>query len=246
MDSLMVDCFARSVGFGCSVPDYFLITEHGPVGVDVKPYQRLAKPVVVFASTWTRLAVESRGWRYEVWSEPPEAELENIRFLAGFRREWLLAPDLLDELRCADLDGVPLGEAAERLPGRPEPCVRAVIHHLLHFLKWCKTSGIEVSNHLKWIANEFPVTLLKVGVGLAVKGLFSEGEAVGETVLTQTGRRTTHLDMPPFTIDTEQGRAGASCSWRWNSASSWQTSVRMLADELSDCLFARRPGTSAL
>lgn len=113
------------------IPDYFLITEHGPVVVDVKPYQRLAKPVVVFTFAWTRLAVESRGWRYEVWSEPPEAALENIRFLAGFRREWLFAPDLLDELRRADLDGVPLGEAAERLPGRPEPCVRAAIHHLL-------------------------------------------------------------------------------------------------------------------
>ena len=34
----------------------------------------------------------------------------------------------------------------------------------------------------------------------------SEGGAAGDTVLAQTGRRTTRLDMPPFTIDTEQGR----------------------------------------
>jgi hypothetical protein len=113
------------------IPDYFLITEQCPVVVDVKPHQQLAKPVVAFTFAWTRRAVESRGWRYEVWSEPLEAELENIRFLAGFRREWLFAPDLLDELRRADVDGVTMGEAAERLPGRPEPCVRAAIHHLL-------------------------------------------------------------------------------------------------------------------
>ncbi|MEH0655043.1 TniB family NTP-binding protein [Streptomyces scabiei] len=34
--------------------------------------------------------------------------------------------------------------------------VRLLVLDDLHFLKWRKTSGIEVSNHLKWIANEFP------------------------------------------------------------------------------------------
>jgi hypothetical protein len=43
--------------------------------------------------------------------------------------------------------------------------VRVLALDDLHFLKWRKTSGIEVSNHLKWIANEFPVTLLMIGVG---------------------------------------------------------------------------------
>ncbi|WP_424183589.1 hypothetical protein ACOBQX_16515 [Actinokineospora sp. G85] len=42
----------------------------------------------MFVFDWTRQAVESRGWRYEVWSEPPHAELENVRFLAGYRRDW--------------------------------------------------------------------------------------------------------------------------------------------------------------
>jgi hypothetical protein len=122
--------------------------------------------------------------------------------------------------------------------------VRLLILDDLHFLKWRKTSGIEVSNHLKWIANEFPVTLLKVGVGLADKGLFSEGEATGDTVLAQTGRRTTRLDMPPFTIDTEQGRR----HWRRLLLALEQRIVLadtypgMLADELSDYLFARSTG----
>ncbi|WP_405467203.1 AAA family ATPase [Streptomyces canus] len=122
--------------------------------------------------------------------------------------------------------------------------VRLLILDDLHFLKWRKTSGIEVSNHLKWIANEFPVTLLKVGVGLADKGLFSEGEAIGETVLAQTGRRTTRLDMPPFTIDTEQGRR----HWRQLLLALEQRIVLaeaypgMLANDLSDYLFARSTG----
>lgn len=122
--------------------------------------------------------------------------------------------------------------------------VRLLVLDDLHFLKWRKTSGIEVSNHLKWIANEFPVTLLKVGVGLAAKGLFSEGEAGGETALAQTGRRTTRLDMPPFTIDTDQGRA----HWRRLLLALEQrivladTHPGMLADDLSDYLFARSTG----
>ncbi|QMU74382.1 TnsA-like heteromeric transposase endonuclease subunit [Streptacidiphilus sp. P02-A3a] len=113
------------------VPDYLLITEQGPVVVDVKPSRRLDQPEVAFVFEWTRQVVESRGWQYEVWSEPPAAELENIRFLAGYRRDWLFSPELLDELRRAELDGVSLGEAVHSVPGRPEPHVRAALHHLL-------------------------------------------------------------------------------------------------------------------
>ncbi|MFF6911778.1 TnsA-like heteromeric transposase endonuclease subunit [Streptomyces sp. NPDC012466] len=113
------------------IPDYFLATEHGPVVVDVKPRRRWSKPVVAFTFAWTRQAVESHGWRYEVWCEPPETELDNIRFLAGYRRDWLFSPDLLQEVRRADLDGVTLGEAGRRVLGRAEAQVRAAIHHLL-------------------------------------------------------------------------------------------------------------------
>ncbi|MGI5423719.1 hypothetical protein [Streptomyces sp. CA-179760] len=86
--------------------------------------------------------------------------------------------------------------------------------------------------------------MLKVGVGLTDKGLFSEGEAAGDTALAQTGRRTTRLDMPPFTIDTEQGRR----RWRQLLLALEQRIVLadahpgMLADELSDYLFARSTG----
>ena len=53
--------------------------------------------------------------------------------------------------------------------------VRVLVIDDLHFLEWRNSSGIEISNHFKYIANEFPVTLMFIGVGLAARGLFSEG-----------------------------------------------------------------------
>ncbi|MFZ3562740.1 TnsA-like heteromeric transposase endonuclease subunit [Streptomyces sp. BH097] len=127
------------------VPDYFLDTERGPVVVDVKPRRRLADPEVASTFTWTRQVLTELQWHYEVWSEPPAVELENIRFLAGFRRERLFAPDLLDELRGIDLEGVPIGTTAVRLPERAEPCVRAAVHHLL----WRRELATDLTDRLR-------------------------------------------------------------------------------------------------
>ncbi|MCZ4088539.1 AAA family ATPase, partial [Streptomyces antarcticus] len=76
--------------------------------------------------------------------------------------------------------------------------VKLLVVDDLHFLRWRATGGVEVSNHFKYVANEFPVTLLFVGVGLAKRGLFAEGESYDNAVLAQTGRRTTRLDMGSF------------------------------------------------
>jgi len=124
---------------------------------------------------------------------------------------------------------------------------RLLIIDDLHFLRWGRTNGIEVSNHFKYIANEFPVTLLMVGVGLAAKGLFSEGDSYDDAPLAQTGRRTTQLDMQPFRIDTDQHRRGW---WQLLLATERKLVLAdkfpgMLAEELSDYLFARSTGTSA-
>ncbi|MGL6236434.1 MAG: AAA family ATPase [Segniliparus sp.] len=114
----------------------------------------------------------------------------------------------------------------------------------LHFLRWSRASGVEVSNHFKYIANEFPVTLLFVGVGLAQRGLFSEGSTYADAVLAQTGRRTTRLGMRPFSVSTEQGRS----EWRSVLLSIEQRIALcdkhqgMLAEDLSDHLFARSTG----
>ncbi|MBS2964770.1 TnsA-like heteromeric transposase endonuclease subunit [Actinocrinis puniceicyclus] len=113
------------------IPDYLLLTGSGPVVVDVKPTQHLAKPEVDFTFRWTRYAVEQRGWRYEVWSEPPVVYLENVRFLAGYRRQWLFDPGLLDALKTSGLAGLTIAEAARALPDHAEPMVRAAVLHLL-------------------------------------------------------------------------------------------------------------------
>ncbi|WP_256260217.1 TnsA-like heteromeric transposase endonuclease subunit [Streptomyces atratus] len=113
------------------IPDYLLLTDAGPLVVDVKPRHRLKKPEVAFTFSWTQEAVTSRGWRYEVWSEQDPAVLENIRFLAGYRRDWLFDPDLIGALRATDLDGMLLGDAFRLLPGCPRPLVKSAVLHLL-------------------------------------------------------------------------------------------------------------------
>lgn len=121
---------------------------------------------------------------------------------------------------------------------------RLIVIDDLHFLRWRNTVGVEISNHFKYIANEFPVTLLFVGVGLSARGLFSEGNSYEDAVIAQTGRRTTKLGMEPFAIETDRGRR----DWRQLLLALEQRIVLaegypgMLADDLADYLFARSTG----
>ncbi|MEO3839732.1 TnsA-like heteromeric transposase endonuclease subunit [Streptomyces sp. B22F1] len=117
------------------VPDFVVLREKDvPLVVDVKPRHLLTRPKVSFALRWAREVVLSRGWDFEVWCEPPEAELANLRFLAGYRRDWLFDEDLLAEIREADLYGASLGEAFRAFPHHPEQRVRAAVLRLL----WCQ------------------------------------------------------------------------------------------------------------
>lgn len=113
------------------IPDYLLLTDAGPVIVDVKPRHRLNKPEVAFTFAWTRHLVQARDWTYEVFSEPDPDLLENVRLLAGRRRDWLFDEGLLEEIRGAVADGVPFGAACHCLPDRPEELVRAGLLHLV-------------------------------------------------------------------------------------------------------------------
>jgi TnsA-like endonuclease N terminal len=122
------------------IPDYLLIRNDGPVVVDVKPRQHLTKPAVVGAFAWTRKAVESRRWRYEVWSEAPLFLFGNVRFLAGYRRTRLFESSIIDRMSSYDLLGTTVGEAIRNERSWPEMMVRAALMHLLwrqHFtLTW--------------------------------------------------------------------------------------------------------------
>ena len=144
--------------------------------------------------------------------------------------------------------GVTRGTAAQYIR-RALDCVllcdvRLLIVDDLHFLRWRLSSGVEISNHLKYIANEFPVTLLLIGVGLEAGGLLSEGRSYSDAVLAQTGRRTTVLDMRPFLVSTEEGRR----EWRQLLLAIEErlvladTTPGTLAEHLSDYLYARSTG----
>jgi hypothetical protein len=56
----------------------------------------------------------------------PAVRIANVRFLAGYRREWLVNQDLLADLLCrrADLVGRSIVEAEELIEGHPRAFVR--------------------------------------------------------------------------------------------------------------------------
>jgi hypothetical protein len=83
------------------IPDYLLLTDTGPLVVDVKPRHRAIRPENAFTFAWTKQVIQTRGWRYEVWSEPCPVELENVRFLAGEK----LAQEILPILAMLDRAG---------------------------------------------------------------------------------------------------------------------------------------------
>jgi hypothetical protein len=75
------------------VPDVPLGHADGPVTVvDVKAVSRLDDPTVS-AVRVDQAAVRSAGFRFEVWSGADAVLLENVRFLAGYRRSVLIAQE---------------------------------------------------------------------------------------------------------------------------------------------------------
>jgi hypothetical protein len=126
------------------IPDFLLITSDVPVVIDVKPPWQLEKPKVKFTLAWTRTLVESRGWRYEVWSEPNAVEIQNVRFLAGYRNPSLFSPFLLEELREKVLEGRTLGDAFDTAASQPSALVRAAVLHMI----WTSELTVDLSTTL--------------------------------------------------------------------------------------------------
>jgi hypothetical protein len=121
---------------------------------------------------------------------------------------------------------------------------RLVVVDDVHFLDVRSRDGLDVSNHLKWLANEFPVTFLFVGVSLRERGLMSEGMTSADQAMAQTARRWTRLTLQPFRIAEDAGRA----HWRSLLLGIERNLVltRMhpgtIAEDLSGYLFARTTG----
>jgi hypothetical protein len=100
--------------------------------VDVKPAGLLAEPTVAHTVAWAGELMETRGWRFEVWSGCDGVLLTNVRFLAGYRRSWLFSEDLLTEVLAAVGDGDTVASVERRLAPRQQAgTARPALLHLL-------------------------------------------------------------------------------------------------------------------
>ncbi|MER5743625.1 AAA family ATPase [Streptomyces sp. NPDC002225] len=145
--------------------------------------------------------------------------------------------------------GLPTSGNADTLAERAVDAVLsmktiAIIIDDVHFLAGSHTNQTRMANQLKYLANVFPVTLIYVGVGVQRRGLLREGFTAEQALLAQFGRRTTALTLPPFQVEDESGRR----QWRTllktieKKLVLADTYPGMLADDLSDYLYARSTG----
>ncbi|MBW8736241.1 MAG: TnsA-like heteromeric transposase endonuclease subunit [Streptomyces turgidiscabies] len=128
------------------VPDLLLGRADGSVTVvDVKALHRLGDPKVVRQFAWTERLCVGRGWDFEVWSEADRVLLENVRFLAGYRREALVDRGLAERVLEAVRGPVAVAHLERSLVGVGEPAVlRPAILHLL----WSSRLAADLSHPL--------------------------------------------------------------------------------------------------
>lgn len=104
------------------VPDFLLVMASGTVRVvNVKPADRLADPKIVEALAWPGELIERHGWEYEIWSGADRVLLENVRFLAAYRRPGVVPEAEIERAWQIVRDGDQLADAERRLAaGRPD------------------------------------------------------------------------------------------------------------------------------
>lgn len=115
------------------VPDLLLLHRDKTVTVsDVKPANRIENPVVQSTFAWTSQAVSEKGWDFEVWSGDDSVRLENIRFLAGYRRPAVIRQELVPDVVAASVEQDSLGGIELALEeSAPVELVRPVVLHLI-------------------------------------------------------------------------------------------------------------------
>jgi len=115
------------------VPDLLLVTGGGGVTVvDVKAASRLEDPLVRAQFSWAREVAACRGWGFEAWLGADRGLLDNVRFLAGYRRASVICADLVPLVLEAAGRQAAIGSVEGALAGRhPVALVRPVVLHLL-------------------------------------------------------------------------------------------------------------------
>jgi hypothetical protein len=129
-DRDVVDIYAQPCRLGARrdgrerrhVPDFLLVSGGGVVTVvNVKPAHRLADAKVAEALDWPGVLFTVHGWGYEVWSGCDPALLDNVRFLAGYRRREIVPDEVVDRACRAVVDGEPLAVVERRLAAGGSP-----------------------------------------------------------------------------------------------------------------------------
>ena len=105
------------------VPDLLLVSGDGAVTVvDVKAASRLRDPQVRAQFSWTRAVAAARGWGFEVWSGADRRLLDNVRFLAGYRRRLVIDAGLLPVVLDAAREQATIGSVEQALRRRAPGC----------------------------------------------------------------------------------------------------------------------------
>jgi hypothetical protein len=117
----------------CHVPDLLLVSSDGTVTVvDVKTVHRLQDPGVRAQFSWTRDLARCRGWEFEAWSGAGRVLLDNVRFLAGYRRSLVIEAGLIPVVLDTAREQATIGSVEQELAGRyPVVLVRPALLHLL-------------------------------------------------------------------------------------------------------------------
>jgi hypothetical protein len=107
------------------VPDLLLRSVSGLVTVvDVKPAHRLDDPEVQAVFGWTERTIAVRGWDFEVWSGAKAVLLENVRFLAGYRRPYTVDTTTSPpNSACAAKPSAATGATTQSAATPPDPAV---------------------------------------------------------------------------------------------------------------------------
>jgi hypothetical protein len=115
------------------VPGFFLLRAgQSAVVINVKPAGQLANPEVAGALDWPGRLMRDHGGDYEIWTGAGPVYLASLRFLAGYRRPWLVAAGLADAALAAFRPGDTLAALAGRAgQDHPPAVVRAAVLRLL-------------------------------------------------------------------------------------------------------------------
>ncbi len=103
----------------------------GVTVVDVKAPGRRADPEVRAVMEWTRRVAGLRGWVFEEWYGAPPRLLDNVSFLAGYRRRGLIDQELIPVVLEVAGEPSPVADVERRVSHAHPALVRPVVMHLL-------------------------------------------------------------------------------------------------------------------